>query len=449
MPRVYQTIIPSLDVQLARVVAAGNSAAFTLAHPLPPPRIRYNRNIVKTFVALLLSASFAQADIPMTLVSEDEAEPIHSAIIRKEAWTQDPVRRLRVEADRRMKEGPWTVTADRPKGVDLDPHEYYTEAPYYWPNPDIPQGPYLHKDGQSNPARIVANQMSLNAMSDAVFTLGVASFLLDNPAYGKRAAALINTWFLNPKTRMNPDLEYSQSVPGVNDGHGAGIVDGRSLIRAIQGMEFLEQTSNWDPRDQAAVRKWFEDYLHWLLTSNNASDEKRSGNNHASWWAAQVAAVGSFLADSKAQTSAFTFYRDRILPRQIMPNGSAPREEIRPRSLRLSVINLEAFTVVCRIAQVHGAANLWTVRSRGGATLSAAIDYLSPYLLDPKKWSKEQAADIPYDSLAFLAFAGIGLPDKPEYIEVFRKLERPDSAWISLVDLLVGRFEAAAHQTRH
>jgi hypothetical protein len=404
---------------------------------------------VKTFAALILAVTFIQADIPMTLVSEDEAEPIHSAIIRKEAWTQDPVRRLRADADRRMKEGPWSVTTDRPKGVDLDPHEYYSEAPYYWPNPDNPPGPYLREDGHANPGRIAANQTSLNSMSDAVFSLGVASFLLDNPAYGKRAAVLIHTWFLNPKTRMNPGLDYAQSIPGVNNGRGSGVVEGRSLVRAIQGMEFLEQTSNWDDKDQGAVRKWFEDYLHWLLTSKNATDEQKSGNNHASWWAAQVAAVGSFVDDSKAQQMAFSFYKDHLLPRQILPNGSAPHEEVRARSLRLSSLNLEAFSTICRIAQVRGAENLWTVRARGGATIAAALDYLSPYLDDPKKWSKEQAGDIPYDSLDFLAFAGMGFPDKPQYIADFRKLEHPDSAWISLIDLLVGRFEAAAHQTRH
>lgn len=404
---------------------------------------------MKTFVALYLVAAFTQAEIPMTLVSEDEAEPIHSAIIRKEAWTQDPVRRLRAEAEKRMKEGPWTVTSDRPKGLDLDVHEYYTEAPYYWPNPDNPGGPNLRKDGQSNPARIVADQTSLNAMSDAVFTLGVASFLLDNAAYGKRAATVIHTWFLNPKTRMNPDLDYAQSIPGVNNGRGAGIIDGKSLVRAIQGMEFLEQSNNWDPKDQVGVRKWFEDYLHWLLTSKNAIDEKKSGNSHASWWAAQVATIGTFIGDNAAQQTAFTFYREQLLPHQIQRNGSAPREEARPRSLRASIFNLEAYAVICRIAQIHGTANLWSVHGRGGTTISTAIDYLIPFLVDPKKWSKEQAGDVPYDSLAFLAFTGMGLADKPEYIETYRKLEHPDTAWISLVDLLVGRFEAAAHQTRH
>jgi hypothetical protein len=247
---------------------------------------------------------------------------------------------------------------------------------------------------------------------------------------------------------MNPGLDYAQSVPGVNNGRGAGVVDGRALVRAIQGMEFLEETSNWDPKDQAAVHRWFEDYLRWLLTSKNAADERKSGDIHASWWGAQVAAAGSYLGDSKAQLLASNFYKDHLLPRQILPNGSAPQEEVRPRSLRLSSLNLEAFSVICRIAQVRGVADLWTVHTKRGASIGGALDYLSPYLVDPKKWSKEQAGDIPYDNLEFLAFAGMGL-DKPQYVADFRKLEHPDSAWISLIDLLVGRFEAAAHQTRH
>jgi hypothetical protein len=387
----------------------------------------------------------------MTLVSEDEAEPIHSAIVRKEAWTLDPVRHLRVDADRRMKEGPWTVTADRPKGVELDVHDYYSEAPYYWPNPDNPAGPYIRKDGQTNPARFTANRTALASMSDAVLSLGAAAFLLDNPAYGQRAAAYIRTWFLNPKTRMNPNLDYAQSLPGVNSGMGAGVIDGRPLLRAIQGMEFLAQTPYWQPAEQAGVRRWFEEYLHWMIASRNAIAEKKSGNNHASWWTAQVAAVASFVEDSRAEQLAFNYYRDRILPRQILANGSAPREERRVRSLTLSAFNLEAFSLVCRMAQMHGGngtADLWNFRARNGASISKMIDYLSPYLADPKKWSTEPSVEIPPDSLTFLAFAGMGLK-KTEYLDLFRKLERSDTAWVSLVDLMVSRYEAAAHQTRH
>ena len=385
----------------------------------------------------------------MTLVSDNEAEPIHSAIVRKEAWTLDSVRRLRTEADKRLREGPWTVTSDRPKGVDLDPHDYYSEDPFWWPNPNSEGGAFILRDGQANPNRFQANKLALNAMCDAVFTLGAAAFLLDDTRYAQRAARVIQAWFINPRTRMNPSLEFARSVPGASENHvrGAGILDGRVFIRAIQGMEFLAQTGAWDPKDQAAVRKWFADYLVWLTQSKNGIEEKKAGNHHASWWTAQVAAVATFTANQPVEQMAFNYYRDRIFPRQIRRDGSAPREEARNQSLSLSLFNLEACTVVCRIAQVQGV-DLWSVHGKNNTNLNTVITYLEPYLSDPRKWGKEPTAELPSDGLYALAFAGMGLK-MPEYVALFRKLERPDAAWLSFVDLMVGRWEAAAHQTRH
>jgi len=383
----------------------------------------------------------------MTLVSDDEAEPIHSAIIRKEAWTLDAVRHLRAEAEKRLHEGPWTVTSERPRDLDLDVHDYYSEAPYWWPDPANPTGPYVRKDGQINPARFLANKAALNAMCDAVFTLGTAAYLLDDPRYGKRAALLARTWFIDPRTRMNPDLEYAQAIRGANNGRGSGILDGRVFIQAIQGMEFLANTDAWDARDQKAVREWFTEYLHWLTRSKYGNEEKRSGNNHASWWTAQVAAVASFAEDTASEQAAFGFYRESIFPAQIRKDGTAPREEARARSLAYSSFNAEGLAMVCRIAQVRGV-DLWTVRTRDGATLGSVIDYLTPYLKEPTRWRREQAAAYQSEGACFLAFAGMGLK-KPEYVALFRTLELPSGAWPSLLDLIVGRWEASGHQTRH
>jgi hypothetical protein len=397
---------------------------------------------------LLLGAGFVQAaEIPMTLVSDDEAEPIHSAIVRKEAWTLEAVRHLRAEAEKRLREGPWTVTSDRPKDLDVDVHDYYSEAPYWWPDPANPTGPWVRKDGVINTARFLANKTALNSMCDAVFTLGTAAYLLDDPRYAKRAAAVIHTWFLNPQTRMNPNLEYSQAIRGSNNGRGAGVLDGRVFIQAIQGMEFLANTGAWDPREQKGVHEWFSEYLHWLTHSRHATDEKHSGNNHASWWTAQVAAVATFVENNATEESTFHFYRDTIFPSQIRRDGSAPREEARTKSLSYSSFNAEAYSLVCRIAQVRGV-DLWTVRDKDGATLTTVIDYLTPYLKDPAKWRKEQIAAYQSDGSYFLAFAGMGLK-KPEYVALFRTLELPTGAWPSLVDLIVGRWEASGHQTRH
>ncbi len=383
----------------------------------------------------------------MTFVSEDEAEPIRSAIVRKEAWTTDALRHLRVEADRRMKEGTFTVTSERPANPAVDPHDYYSESPYWWPNPDNPNGPYMHKEGQVNQNRFVANRTSLNQMADAVFTLGSAAFLLNDSHYAKRAVRIIRTWFVNPKTRMNPNLEHAQAVPGINTGQSTGVLDGRAFIRAIQGMEFLSEAEVWDARDRAAVRKWFEDYLHWLTKSPAGEEEKASGNDHAAWWSAQVAAVATFVQNGQESQMAFAFYRDHVFPRQVKLDTNSPREDARTRSVAYPVFSLEADAMVCRIAQVHGV-NLWNLRTKNGASLATVADKLAPFLADPRKGGRELVSDVPNDSLYFLAFAGMGM-NKPEYVALFRKLERSDSAWLNLVDLLVARWESSGHQTRH
>ncbi|MEO8597796.1 MAG: alginate lyase family protein [Candidatus Solibacter sp.] len=406
---------------------------------------------MKSAILLIAVVSCARAaEIPVTLVSSAEAEALHSAIVRREAWTLDSVRRLRADAEHRMKEGPWSVTNERPQGVAMDIHEYYSDAPYWWPQEGDSKAPYVRRDGQTNPNRFTANRNALVSLCDAVFSLGAAAYLLDDQRAAQRAVRDINTWFLNPKTRMTPNLENAQTVRNYSNSsnvRAAGIIEGRAFIRAVQGMEFLAQTGYWDAREQAAVRKWFQEYLTWLTTSNAGNFEGRSGNNHASWWTAQVAAIATFVENEQLQKTAFNYYRDHIFPRQIKADGSAPREEARNRGLWYSAFNLEAMTMICRIAQIKGV-DLWSVHTKGNATIVEVLEYLEPYLADPRKWTKEQTTDFANDGLYFLAYAGIGLR-KPEYIALYRKLEHPEGAWLGLTDLLVGRNEAAGHQTRH
>jgi hypothetical protein len=102
---------------------------------------------------------------------------------------------------------------------------------------------------------------------------------------------------------------------------------------------------------------------------------------------------------------------------------------------------------LCRIAQVRGV-ELWNTRARNGATLAGLIDSAAPRISDPKRWNRDRLASFQGDGAYFLAFAGMGL-SRPDHIALYRKLERPESGWLAVVDLLVSRWEAAAHQTRH
>src|SRR6266536_1059897 len=151
---------------------------------LPPIQEPYSLQsvLVKCAILVMTLVSCARAaGIPMTLVSDAEAETLHSAIVRKEAWTLDSVRHLRTDAEHRIKEGPWTVTTERPQGIAMDVHDFYSEAPYWWPQDGDPKAPYVRRDGQTYPNRFLANKNALVAMADAVFSLGTAAYLLDDP----------------------------------------------------------------------------------------------------------------------------------------------------------------------------------------------------------------------------------------------------------------------------
>src|SRR5213594_3592179 len=62
------------------------------------------------------------------------------------------------------KAGPWSVTSHRPDDVKADPHDYYSEGPYWWPDPKNPRGPYIRKDGERNPNRFQHNRSDLGDM---------------------------------------------------------------------------------------------------------------------------------------------------------------------------------------------------------------------------------------------------------------------------------------------
>jgi hypothetical protein len=160
-----------------------------------------------------------------------------------------------------------------------------------------------------------------------------------------------------------------------------------------------------------------------------------------------VAAIATFLDEKASAQMAFNYYRDSVLPRQIGAEGHGQREEERIHSLAYFASNAEAMATTCRIAQAQGV-DLWSMQGKGGSTLAAAIASLAPHLADRKKWDREQIAEFEADGIYFLAVAGIGMK-KPEDVALYRQLEHPDSAWLSFVDLMAGRWEAAAHQTRH
>ena len=334
-----------------------------------------------------------------------------------------------------LKAGPWSVTFHRPKHPTSSPNDYYSEGPYWWPDPKNPDGPYIRKDGERNPARFLGNRTDIADMSEAVLALGMGATLLGDQRCASRAAKVLDTWFADAKTRMNPHLEYGQAVLGHNSGRGAGMIDTVALIRCAQGVALLDAVGKLDGALATAVRAWFAAYLKWMTTSPKGLDEKKAGNNHATWWTAQVAAYATLARDEAAKKMAWEHYRTHLVPSQIQPDGSCPKEEARTRSLSYSTMNLDGFSVLCRIAQMNGV-DLWRFRSPKGIGVEKAFQYVMPYVLDPKSWRKQQITGFDEDQTIYLGLAGLGLRS-PEFLAAYRRLPRADAPWVILVDLLV------------
>lgn len=368
--------------------------------------------------------------------------PEHGLILlsENEAARLKPGDQIAKRAAAAMEDGPWSVTFHRPKGglTEAGPNDFFSEGPYWWPDPNKPGGPYIRRDGEVNPDRFVENDRDLERMSEAVLSLGMAAYFLNDRAAARRAWEVVRVWFDDPKTRMNPNLEYGQAIRGVTTGRGIGIIDTRPLIWCVQGLALLEARSD-RPELTKRTRAWFADYLDWLVNSKKGKDEAANGNNHSTWWAAQVAAFAIYCEDEEKENTAYGFFQSDLVPKQLKSDGSAPKEEARTKSLSYSIMNLDGFAQLCRMAKRRGR-DLWSFKTKDGAGVLRSIEYIAPYLSDPSKWTKPQIAPVDRNRGYCLGLAGMDTA-RPEWVEMQRGFGRIGGAWGVLFGMVLGQWQ--------
>jgi len=324
---------------------------------------------------------------------------------------------LRKAAKSALKRGPWSVTDQRAPSREAEVNDFYSESPYWWPDPQHPMGSYIRKDGVRNPRRFTAHKEALVAFTQATFVLSAAAYLFDDDRYAERAKHLIEIWFLNPRTRMNPHARFAQVIPQSTQKRGVGIIDTRHLIYVIESIELLRLANSWSDERDAAVRTWFKEYLNWLLTSEYGRDERTRGNNHSSWYALQVAAYGAYVGDAQVVRETCRYGRDSLIARQIARNGSQPFELERTRALDYSLFNLDALALLARLAERENE-DLWHWQNQSGQTMIGAIDYIVPYFDNPRRWPYAQLTTYQRQPRIFLCLAGEALK-RPDLTERF------------------------------
>jgi len=328
-------------------------------------------------------------------------------------------RRILKAAATYLNEHPITITASHSPRSTGGPHDYFSEGDYWWPDPKNPGGPYIQRDGMSNPDNFNDHRRALMRLSVQMPALTAAWVVTGERRYADYAARHLRAWFIDQATRMNPNLQFAQAIHGRFTGRGTGIIDTIHLVEVVRAATALEPSGALSNSDRITIRRWFTDYLDWMTTSKNGTDERDAKNNHGTCWVMQAAEFARYTAN--AQVTAFC--RDRlktvIVPHQIAADGSFPEELRRTKPYGYSLFNLDAMATVCRILSTP-AENLFSLMAK-------PMDYMFPFIADKKKWTR------PPDVMYFddwpvrqpsLLFAGLAL-NKPEYIALWRTLD-PD-----------------------
>lgn len=319
---------------------------------------------------------------------------------------------------------PVTVTAARSPRSAGGPHDFFSEGDYWWPDPAHPGGPYIQRDGMSNPDNFVAHRRAMVRLSLIVPALAAAYKLTRERRYSAAAARHLRAWFIDDATRMSPNLLYAQAIHGRVTGRGIGIIDTLHLVEVARAAWQIDLA----PADLDGVKHWFAAYTTWMTTHPYGIAERDAKNNHATAWAAQVAAFAQLTGDRDKTDDCRHRLKTVLIPGQMAEDGSFPLELRRTKPYGYSLFNLDVMSILAQTLTTSED-NLWTWRLPDGRGMARAVGWMYPFILDKKKWPKPP--DVMYDKewpvrQPCLLFAGLAL-DRGEYLDLWKRLN-PDPA---------------------
>ena len=253
-----------------------------------------------------------------------------------------------------------------------------SQAPYFWADPAKPDGlPYIRRDGERNPEiNKISDHRTMDLMVAATRTLALAYYFKGNEAYAVKAVQLLRAWFLDPATRMNPNLQYAQAIPGINTGRGIGLIETRGLADAVDSIGLLAGSKALSSADQKGLEEWYAKFLQWMLESQNGRDEAAAKNNHGTYYDVQTAsfALVCWQAGNWRNGILETAKQKRIAG-QIEPDGRQPLELVRTRPGAIATEILMA-DVACAASEKTCSVDLWSFQTKDGRSIRRALEYL-------------------------------------------------------------------------
>jgi hypothetical protein len=343
-------------------------------------------------VSLMGRVVLAENSEPQLLVWElEQLQASKAALKNPTTELSRAADQLKRHAEESLKHQSYSVTYNDFVPPSGDKHDYVSFGAYWWPDPTKPDGlPYIRRDGETNrEQRSLGDKDNLSAFLKDVETLSLAYFLFDDERYAQHAINLLNDWFLNPDTRMNPHLDYAQAVLGRNHGKSTGIIDTRDFIYVLESMELLKSSPAYTPEFAEGMRNWFADFFQWLQTSEHGQKESSALNNHGAWYQAQAMRIALYLQEEDFARQLLKHVQDNLIPAQIQADGTQPHELARTNSFHYSIFNLHALGTIARMAESLNE-DLWHEKGQQNQGMQAASLFLLPYVAGDEPWPHQQ-----------------------------------------------------------
>lgn len=298
------------------------------------------------------------------------------------------------EADKQLSVNILTVMDKPMTPPSGDKHDYMSMGRYWWPDPNKKDGlPYIRKDGVVNSEIDKLDRMPLSKMSRSVNTLSIAYYLTGDEKYASKAVENLQIWFVDKKTKMNPNMNFGQTIPGRNEGkgRGEGVLDTYSFVGMLDAVELLKNSKSLKTKDIEEIKNWFASYLDWMLNSSIGQEENNAKNNHGTAFDVQAARYALFVGKNEIARKIVTEFPEKRMFKQIEPDGSQPLELARTTAFGYSVFNLTHFidmTLIAKSMQL----DLIELKSADGRSIPKAIDFLIPFI-------GKQVTDFPYKQI--------------------------------------------------
>jgi hypothetical protein len=280
-------------------------------------------------------------------------------------------------ANKYLAEPPVTVTAASSPRSAGGKHDFFSEGDYWWPDPKNPDGPYIQRDGMTNPDNFVEHRRAMIRLSLIVPALAAAYKITKERKYADHAAAHLRAWFIDDDTRMNPNLQYAQAIKGRFTGRGTGIIDTLHFVEVARAAGHLDLK----PADLAGVKSWFASYTGWMTTHPYGIAERDAKNNHGTCWCTQVAAFAQLTGNREQTEYCRNRYKTVLVPNQEAADGTFPLELARTKPYGYSLFNLDAMAILVQTLTTRED-DLWKWQLPDGRGMAKAVAYMYPYIAD-------------------------------------------------------------------